>query len=88
MSPHSNRRIAAVLLGAISAIIAFVASTPWPIGFGAAVAAAACWCVWLEREARGVKLLRFPDVRSVRARPADGRIAANASLTPGDRAAR
>jgi hypothetical protein len=33
----------------IAAAVTLVASSPWPVGFAAALAAAAAWCIWLER---------------------------------------
>jgi hypothetical protein len=40
---------AALMLFALAATGAIVAVSPWFVGFGLAVVAAAAWCAWLER---------------------------------------
>ena len=68
-SADSKQRAATVLVGvcAIGVVAAFVTFMPWPVGFGAAVLAAAAWCMWLEREQRA-KVLPFPHMRSSKPR--------------------
>ena len=48
--PRAVRAAAVALgLGATAAISVFIAWTPWPVGFGLAIACAAALCIWLQR---------------------------------------
>jgi len=39
---------ASLVFGAAAAVAAFIEWAPWPLGFGAAIACATGWCIWLQ----------------------------------------
>jgi hypothetical protein len=47
--PQSTLAPVLMILGTATMVAGVVLFTPWIVGFGAAVAAAIGWCLWLER---------------------------------------